>query len=384
MIIKEGSVKEIHNWFLTEETDEIVLCVFLCANPENVSMLSETIERAFQVDAAIGREIGFLLTARELNKTSSIDAGGGQCNIIGADYVAKKGTKQIARDFISQFDMDHLRNGGQPAARGYYQAASDALARSSASLVPEFMEYYGVRYGELPCIVTLVKGIEEVGITRCPQDINSDQLIAWMRKIAEIISAVQRELILRDFSHLEICSQIARTAELEREKSAKLDKIAKAVTGICKKQGVDQGRASTLVASLSSSDLSSEEKKSLIQDFCRDHTNAAEDNRWPKIRSLQERVDEICESMISVLDRDSLRDLDQKLRLERDGLESLFKKIRSVEFDGLQPRMIFVPAVPRRASSSWDRVERVNTAVDIGQKINSAISYVVRLLAVGS
>ncbi|WP_231592761.1 hypothetical protein [Pelagovum pacificum] len=144
-----------------------------------------------------------------------------------------------------------------------------------------------------------------------------------------------------------------------------------------------RGRASTLVASLSSNDLSGEEKNSLIQDFCRDHTNAAEDNRWPKIRSLQERVDEICENMISVLDRDSLLDLDQKLRRERDRLEALFKKIRTIEFDGLEPRMISVPAVPRRASSPWDRVERVNTAVDVGQKINSVISYVARLLTVG-
>lgn len=384
MIIKEGSAEDIHNWFITEKSDEIVLCIFLGRSDKDILLLSNLIDRATQIDSIIGEKVGFLLCATGMQSASSVNGGSGGVNVIGGAYKRASRNTVVARDFISSFDMERLRRGGYPADREYYRQASEALARSTARLVPDFMEMYGVTHRELPCVVTLVKGVHTFNITHSPSDLSPESLITWLTKVRKIVDQVERDLLLKNFCATEIQHRINSTKAYEAEAYAKLAKIEKAATGICRKYAKSTENALPVVSSLSSRDLNIEEKKRVMCRFMIDYPEAKQDNRWSKILALLKRIEELRSSELGALDRDALKSLSDRLQDEFEKLGKIYEAVTALKMPNSSSRAADRGATPRRPQNYWETVDRVNTASDMMEKTITAIKFIGRLIAIGS
>lgn len=160
MLIKEGTAEEINDWFITSKTDEIVLCIFLGTSNSNTLLIPSLIEKSTRVDGIIGKKIGFLLCSQESTTSSYIDHDLATYNGSGESLSANS-----ARKFLLQFDTIDLKS-DSPKQRSKH--AIEALAACTARMVPDFMQLYGIEHRELPCIITIVKGIDTVNISRLP------------------------------------------------------------------------------------------------------------------------------------------------------------------------------------------------------------------------
>jgi len=109
MIIKDGSVEEIHEWFLTQPTKEKVICIFLCKTPDNVKVLSDAIERSFQLDQLLGEKIGFLLSGKGLNSATSLSADFGNVYLFSGKYYNKNEAPFLARQFLNNIELSNLK-----------------------------------------------------------------------------------------------------------------------------------------------------------------------------------------------------------------------------------------------------------------------------------
>lgn len=383
MIIKEGTAEDIHNWFITEKTDEIVLCIFLGASKMDVDLLGRLIEQASHIDGVMGRKIGFLLCADGLQAASTVGQSGGRETIINGVYKRPVAEPLVARDFISEFNMERLRNGGQPADKEYYRDASKALAQSTARMVPDFMELYGISRSELPCLITLVKGVHTFNVTKCPAEPREEDLLNWLEDVAGLIERVERDLLLKDFEAPEILERIKASKGHAGEAEAKLKKIEKAARGIVTKYASSVDEALPTVSALSSSELNEEQKSVVMQSFLSDFPAAKLDNRWPKIFILQKRIDSLREEEFGSLDRQSAKSLAEKLSDEKNKLEAIHTAISSLSCSNGGSRVSRRGATPRRPENNWETVDRVNTATDLVYKINDAIKFVARFLAIG-
>lgn len=373
MIIREGSAKDIHNWFITEKTDETVLCIFLGTSNDDVSLLSDVIDQAAHIDSVIGQKIGFLLCASGKWSASSVDRPG-ELNIIGGEYKRAHPETVAARDFISSLDLEKLRQGGYQ-----YAEVNKALARSTVRLVPDFMEMYGVTNRELPCIVTLVKGVHTYNVTPCPSDLSPKALVTWLGELREIVDLVERDLLLRDFCAVDIQRRIELTKSYETEVDAKLKKIEKAALGICRKYADSVDDVLPVFSSLSSGELNKEQKSKVMQRFVVDFPLSKIDNRWPKIFSLQERIDELRSLELGALDRNTLKSLSHRLEDEFEKLKKIQDVIKALKMPNSSSRFAIRGATPRY----WESVDRVNTATDIMEKASTALKVIGRFLAIG-
>lgn len=383
MIIQEGTAEDIHNWFITEKTDEIVLGIFLGTSREDVELLARLIEQASHIDGIIGRKTGFLLCADGLNAASSVDQSGGKLNIINGVYKRPLAEPIVARDFISDFNMERWRNGGQPADNEYYRDASNALAQSTARMVPDFMELYGISRSELPCLITLVKGVHTFNVTKCPAQPMERDLIKWLEDVADLIERVERDLLLKDFEAPKILQRIKASKGHAGEAEAKLKQIRKAAQGIVTKYASSVDDALPTVTALSSGELNEEQKSVVMQKFLSDFPAAQLDNRWPKIFDLQRRIDNLREEEFGSLDGQSAKSLSEKLSDEKYKLESIHTAISNLSFSNNRSRVSRRGATPRRPQHYGDTVERVNNSIDLMYKVNDAIKYLARFLALG-
>lgn len=280
--------------------------------------------------------------------------------------------------------MERWRNGDQPADKEYYKDASNALAQSTARMVPDFMELYGISRSELPCLMTLVKGVHTFNVTKYPAHPTEDDLIKWLEKVADLIERVERDLLLRDFEAPEILQRIKASKGHAGEAEAKLKKIEKAAHGIVTKYASSVDKALPTVSALSSSELNEEQKSVVMQNFLSDFPAAKLDNRWPKIFGLQKRIDSLREEEFGSLDRQSAKSLAEKLSDEKNKLEAIHAAISSLSFSNGGSRVSRRGATPRRLENNWETVDRVNTATDLMLKVNDAIKFVARFLAIGS
>jgi hypothetical protein len=377
MIIQEGTAEDIHNWFLTEKTEEIVLCIFLGTRPDDVTTLSRLIDQAVHIDSIIGGKIGFLLCANNLHVASSVNSEGGSYHIIDAEYKKPRANPETAREFISRFNMKWLNSG----SRGYHSQVSRALAKSTANLVPSFMELYGVERSELPCIITLFKGLEAFKLTKLPLNWSVDSLEHWLSDISDIVDRVERDLLMKHFSVWDISSRMARTNEYLRERNAKLEKVRHAVVGICSKYIADQQHSLSIISALTSAELNKSAKCAVVETLFERCPSSRVDSRWRKVYKLLERIDDLNSLELDTLDHRSLLSASERLNEELDKLRAISEAISELTIDGANGRTGSRRAVPRRARFDWETIERVNTATDIAEKTMQVMQVLTRLLS---
>tara|TARA_R110001606_G_scaffold10608_1_gene45796 strand:- start:309 stop:1508 length:1200 start_codon:yes stop_codon:yes gene_type:complete len=383
LIIKDGSAQDIQNWFITECTQEIILCVFLGTSKDDVSLLSNLIDQVTHIDGIAGKKIGFLLCANGLEPTPFAASRGGTVNFIGGEYKCAVGNSVSARNFLSSFDLDRLQRRDDASSQLTYKLACEALARSSARLVPEFMEIYGISDQELPCFITLVKGVDTVNVTQCPSDLSPAAVLIWLANLRQIIDQVERDLLMKDFCATEMLQRIHAAKACQQEADAKLEKIKQAALGISRKYSNSLERSAPLILALASGKLNRDQKLKAIESYKADHPESKMDNRWDKISRLQERIDNLRESELLALDRSSLRSLSEKLEDELEKLKNIHSAIARLKMPNSSSRFAVSPAEPRISGRAWEAVGRVNTVSDMSAKIAKAISFIASLITAG-
>lgn len=377
MIIREGSAEEIHSWFLTEQTQEAVLCVFLGSANHQIAELSKLIDSVVEVDSILGRKIGFLICSGDRQTASELDLGYGERLMIGAQYKGAVGVQnRTLRTQMAKLDLHSFRHHGGDQ---YYREAIQSLARSTARLVPDFMELFGVRHSELPCIVTLFKGIDEFAITPCSTQVTKDQIVSWLESVRLIVDQVDEDILHADMRNIDMGMRIRMSSEYQREIGAKLKKVEVAATGICARHKVDSSAVLALLATLCSDSTTLFDKLEAVSAFCVNFPMAADDNRWEKIETLLQKVDETRQMDVHTLNRSELQALESKIRAEMQKISMILERVRNLKMEGGSSRY-GTKRPNRRRLNSWEVAEKLNTAADIWDKLSTALAFILKLL----
>ncbi|WP_028878953.1 hypothetical protein [Terasakiella pusilla] len=362
MIFKEGSAQDVHNWFVSEKTPEVALCIFLGAAKQEISILSSLIDNCIEIDSIIGNLIGFLLCGNNISAQSSFTCRNQQ-NFIAAEYKKISNKAVPVRDYLSRIDAQLSKR------KDNYRKEEIAsfIANSSARLVPDFIDLYGVSQKELPCMITLIKGIDKTIVTPFPARFTSDHFIQWLSQIRDLVDNVDRHLLSPDFYITEVSELINKNFEYENELRAKLQKIKKAAIGISGKYQVPVDDALPMISVLTSQRQKSKEKAEYIQNFILKYPKSETDNRWQKIASLQKKVDQLLSLQNDIITLNNPKDASERLEVEYKKLHLIYDQISNLKFEFSNSRTVKITT----SDKIWKPVERVNTTSDLLKKLHS-------------
>lgn len=370
LLIHEGTAEDIHNCFITERTDERVLVIFLGATRDDKRLVSELIDQVVEIDAIIGREIGFLVCDPQGKTKSKLVGGEGESQLIGAEFISPNKKFGSARKFLSEADDWMLTD----------RKASEILAHSTISLVPDFMELYGIERSKLPCLVCLFKGMSDYAVLEVPHDPSFNNVLDWLNSIKEIYEDVNRDILMADISQWDLSQRLQRSEELRREREAKIKKIKTAALGAVARNIDDQEFAMEMTAKLSSQALNAPEKSEEVGKLLSRLPDAGKDGRWEKILRLQERVDDLALLDIANLEPRGFENLKTRLEHEISKIEELSNRIAHLSLQGSNRGHGRRTAVAREPQT-WQKIDRVNTATDVLDKLNRGLEFVIRLMA---
>lgn len=363
MLIVEGSAEEISKWFITQKTDETILCIFLGTAQSHIDLLATLINRVEQVDAVIGEKIGFLVCTKGQLTAKYLES---KPDLKPTRLVAEKRSIP-AREYLLQFDTISLRSEPR-VAQSEHEA--NALSACTARMMPDFMRTFGIHHKDLPCMLTLVKGVDSASVSSFPEHVTKEALLRWLSDLRDLVDRVESDLLNRDFTVEDVLWRLQSARNFADEAKAKLLQINKAAQGVCAKFSSDVDTVFRTVTALSSEHLNSHEKAKVIAEFVAQFPESARDQRWAKVTKLQERIDELDKLSIQSLDREATKDISEKLKDELQRVEQIYEGIQQIGFADSKSS---TSSVSLRGSQIWGAAERVNTAHDIIQKLNKAL-----------
>lgn len=373
MMIHEGSLQDVLDWFYNQQNESDLLVFFLSIDYGAEKQIQELIDQYASIDAITGRRITLMLFGRDPIQRYAIRRRHGSMLAIGADVLQKPQLAAQALNGLSQVGDSEL---------AYYSRDefAKAIARSTISVIRDIMQNAQISLRELPCLVVFYRGIAEPSIVPMTELSSAEGTINIVKYISGLYDDAFGEFRQMKLDQNDIQRKVNILSERNREAEAKVKDIVKILRSIGRKYNVEQSSLESLILSYQCYRFSGNALYAVRNLISEAKDEMLKDNRINKLQRLTARLSQICADMYETA---SDTRLEESLR-NADNLRAAMRKLSS-KIDTLQVEIVHKFGAKTGApTKSNNFLQQTETVLNVLQKGSALVGAARKLLFLSS
>lgn len=379
MHVQELSIDDLSSWFYTIDTEEQILSLILAAKLDDISSVAEIIEESVVFDAILGRYVALIIFIDNFNGVFDFQHGFGYHSLARGIFFANSGKRKsipIHKILNTAKDLEHLDSELSSKVR-------DILSEKNSRFVPEICRYLEIDPGLLPCVITMIKGHDEIVVHSFGVSDFRSELLDYFSKLRSIGEKFERIEILSQHTIDEMARIVAMHSAWTSEIDKRRKELRKNVGRVSKYSSVKPGDIRAFSEAFVSLDISFETKEReyypnlLVSEASIEFARKL--NILPTLRLIHD-----LDSKRTALLLNAQKPIDSHLIDQFDNeiatIGAILEEIRrfSSSTPVKSPRKLQRP--PESSLTDFEKAERVNTLVDMSAKLLGFIKYFIPLV----